>query len=271
MPKIAFESQNPIAETLLIPLHARAVETRRPDPMLRDEKALAMMEQIDYDFGRFKLASHDQATMMMRLREFDRFVRDFLDRHPAGSVVHIGCGLDTRFGRVDNGQVRWYELDLPEVIALRRQLIPESERCRYLACSVLDKSWLDAADTKPGSPVLFVAEAVFPYFEEVQVKSLFLTLMERLPGSELVCDGFTPLLIWLDNVTLATSKVAARLRWGLRHGRDPETWAEGIRLLDEWFYFDRPEPRLGAMAWMRYFPPFGRGVGIFHYRLGEAR
>jgi O-methyltransferase involved in polyketide biosynthesis len=184
--KVVLDSENPVAETLLIPLHARAVEARRPDPMVRDNRAVMMMEQIDYDFGRFKLASHDQITMMMRVREFDRLVREFLGRYPAGTVVHIGCGLDTRFERLDNGQVLWYDLDLPEVIAVRRQLIPESERCQYVGCSVLDKSWLDLVDVEAGQPVLFVAEAVFPYFEEVQVRSLFLILMDRFPGSELV-------------------------------------------------------------------------------------
>ena len=88
-----------VSETLLIPLYIRAKETQRPDAILKDEKAVAMVKQINYDFSRIKLAGHDELGIILRVREFDRFVRNFLDRHPESTVVHIGCGLDTRFWR----------------------------------------------------------------------------------------------------------------------------------------------------------------------------
>ena len=85
-----------------------------------------------------------------------------------------------------NEAVTWYDLDLPEVIALRRQLIAESDRCRFIACSVFEASWVEAVSVHATRPFLFLAEGVFPYFEEAQVKRLFLTLMQRFPGAELV-------------------------------------------------------------------------------------
>lgn len=276
MPKIKLQSTNLVAETLLIALYARALEAQQPLPLVRDDKAALLVSQIDYDFTRFKLQGHDQVTTIMRLREFDRRTQDFLARHPDAVVVHIGCGLDTRFERVDNGTATWYDLDLPEVIALRRQLITETSRCRFIGCSIFEEAWLDVVSAHSGLPFLFLAEGVFPYFEEAQVKGLFLTLMERFPGSELVCDAMTPFMIRLHNLKLATSKVGARLHWGLAHGCAPESWVsasqagDGIRLLDEWFYFDRPEPRLGATYLMRYCPPLAKGVGIYHYQLGRA-
>jgi O-methyltransferase involved in polyketide biosynthesis len=267
-PKMKLQGDNAVAETLLIPLYARAVEARQPVPLVLDDRAATLVESIDYDFARFRLHGHDQVTIIMRLREFDRRTQDFLARHPQAVVVHIGCGLDTRFERVDNGQVTWYNLDLPQVIALRRKLVRESERCRCLGCSVFEESWLDAVGVHAPRPFLFLAEAVFPYFAEAQVKRLFLGLMQRFPGAELVCDAMTPLMVRLNNLQLRTMQIGARLHWGLRHGRDPESWGEGIQLLDQWSYFERREPRLGAMYLMRYFPPFAKGVGIFHYRLG---
>jgi O-methyltransferase involved in polyketide biosynthesis len=270
MPKIRLESENAVAETLLTVLYARAQEAKQPVPLVRDDMAVALVSQIDYDWTRFRLQGHDQVLTIMRLREFDRRALDLISRHPSAIVVHIGCGLDTRFERVDNGQVTWYDLDLPEVIALRRQLIAESERCHFLGCSVLDESWLDTVCVHAPGPFLFLAEGVFPYFEEAQVKRLFLTLMGRFPGAELVCDGMTPFMVRLHDLELRFSRVGARLHWGLHHGRDPECWGAGIRLLDEWFYFDRPEPRLGAANLMRYLPPLAKGVGIYHYRLGSA-
>jgi O-methyltransferase involved in polyketide biosynthesis len=270
MAKIKLQSENVVAETLLIALYARALEAQQPAPLIRDDTAVALVERIDYDFARNKLSRLDQVTAIMRVREFDRRTRDFLGRHPEAVVVHIGCGLDTRFERVDNGQVTWYDLDLPEVIALRRQLIAEGDRRRYLGCSVFDSSWLADVSVHAGRPTLFLAEGVFPYFEEEQVKGLFLTLAARFPGAELVCDAMTPFMVRLHNLELRVLRVGARLRWGLRHGRDPESWGAGIRLLDEWFYFDRPEPRLGATYLMRYLPSLGKGAGIYHYQLGNA-
>jgi O-methyltransferase involved in polyketide biosynthesis len=259
-----------VSETLFIPLYFRAKETQRPDALMKDEQAVALVKQLNYDFTQIKLQSHDEVAIILRLREFDRFARDFLDRHPDGVVVHIGCGLDTRSTRVDNGQVEWYDLDLPEVIELRRKLIGgEGPRYHLLACSMFDHAWLDTLSVHRPRPFLFMAEGVLQYFTEAQVKSLVLTLKECFPGAELVCDAATPFMIRLDNLHLVFWKISARLRWGLAHGRDVESWGEGIRLLDEWFYFERPEPRLGAMQMIRHIPALRKASGIFHYRLGQ--
>jgi O-methyltransferase involved in polyketide biosynthesis len=268
--KIPLESSNAVAETLLIALHARVLEAQRPAPLIRDDRAPALAAQIDYDFSRFALRDHDQTTTIMRLREFDRQASAFLARSPQAVVVHIGCGLDTRFDRVDNGRVAWYDLDLPEVIELRQQLIGETGRCTVLGCSVFDSRWLDLVAPQSGRPFLFLAEGVLPYFDPDQVRDLVQTLQQHFPGCELVFDALTPFMIGLHNLELRLSKVGARLRWALRRERELEAWGKGIRLLEAWYYFDRPEPRLGATRLMRYLPFFSKGVGVFHYRLGSA-
>src|SRR4030042_4451503 len=135
MNKITLQSQNVVAETLLIALYARALEAQCPAPLVQDDKAAALVRQIDYDFSRFKLNGHDQATTIMRLREFDPRAQDFLARHPEAVVVHIGCGLGTGFERGDNGQVEWYDLDLPDVIELRRKYLgDQGGRYHLLGC-----------------------------------------------------------------------------------------------------------------------------------------
>jgi O-methyltransferase involved in polyketide biosynthesis len=259
-----------VSETLLIPLYVRYKEAQRADALLKDEKAGAMVEQINYDFSRIKLQGHDEVAIVLRLREFDRFARDFLASHPDPVVVHIGCGLDTRFERVDNGNVEWYDLDLPDVIDLRRKLIREEwERPHLLSGSVFDNEWMEAIDEHRQRSFLFIAEGVFPYFEEAQIKSLVLRLQERFPDAELVCDAHTPFVIWADNLQLAFSKINARLRWGLKHGKDVEGWGDNISMLEEWFYFGSNEPRVSAFRWMRRVPLLGKSTGIFHYRLGK--
>lgn len=106
------------------------------------------------------------------------------------------------------------------------------------------------------------------YFEEAQVKSVLLMLRENFPGAELVFDAFSPLLVWANNLrlTLSRTKIGTRYHWGLKRGKDLESWGDGIRLLDEWFPFDRPEPRLAHVRWMRHVPLLAKVMGIFHYR-----
>src|SRR5512143_3590190 len=204
-----------VAETLLIPLYIRATESQRPDALVKDERAEALVCQLDQESLRKTLALTDdfsRVAVILKGREFDRFAQDFLVRHPDAVVVHIGCGLDTRFERVAerNDRVEWYDLDLPDVIELRRKLVGgEGDRHHFLACSVLDTAWLEAVSdhqqlpsgthtARP--PFLFLAEGVFMYFEEAQVKSLVLTLRDRFPGAELVFDAFSPIMRWGHNI-----------------------------------------------------------------------
>ena len=263
-----------VAETLLITLYIRAMESQRPDALIKDEKAVTLVAQMSYDFDRIRqipLSEANKLVIILRNREFDRYARDFLARHPEAAVVHIGCGLDSRFERVDNGKVEWYDLDLPEVIELRRKFIgDEGKRYHLLAGSAFDSAWLDTVSTHRQRPFLFLAEGVLMYFEEAQVKSLVLTLRDHFPGAELVFDAFSPFLIRANNLRMAISKFGVRYHWGLGRGQELESWGDGIHLLDEWGYFDRPEPRLDHIRWMRHIPLLARVLRIYHYRLGNA-
>jgi len=206
-------------------------------------------------------------------REFDRYARDFICRQPEAVVVHIGCGLDSRFERVDNGRVEWYDLDLPEVIDLRRTFIGgEGGRYHLLSCSVLEDAWLNAVGAHGKRPFLFLAEGVFMYFESEQVKRLVLTLRDHFPGAELVFDGWTPFWVWLGNrqLSVSNSQFAGLLHWGFGRSQEIERWGDGIRLLDEWGYFDCPEPRLHSYRWLAPFFRLFKPMRIFHFQLGEA-
>lgn len=140
-----------VAETLLIPLSIRALESQRPDAIIRDERAAATVQQLGYDPTQI-LARVDEESWigaLLRSQEFDRQAQEFLAAWPDAVVVHIGSGLDTRFERVDNGTAEWYDLDLPEVVELRRRLIgDEGARHHLLACSVLDE-WYIFTSSEP--------------------------------------------------------------------------------------------------------------------------
>jgi methyltransferase (TIGR00027 family) len=266
------------AETLLITLHIRAMESQRPDALLKDERAEALVRKISadrlYDFGRIKslhLSEVNKLVIILRNREFDCYARDFLARHPDAVVVHIGCGLDARFERVDNGQVVWYDLDLPDVIELRRKLVGgEGKRYHLLGCSVLEDAWLEAVSAHGQRPFLFLAEGVFMYFQEAQVKSLVLTLRDRFPGAELVFDTYSPIHVWRHNLQWSASKISFPTHWGIWHGQEIEGWGNDIRLLGEWGYLDSPDARVDSIRWLRPIEALFRTIRTYHFRLGNA-
>ena len=264
-----------LPETYLAPLYWKAMESQRPDAMIKDEKAEALVKQMRLDFSRVSRIKMNELLQAMRIiftREMDRYARDFITHHPDAVVVHIGCGLDSRFERVDNGQVEWYDLDLPEVIELRRKFIgDEVEHYHLLACSVLEDAWLKTV--KAYSPRLFLllAETVFVYFTESQVKSLVLTLRDHFPGAELVFDGWRPFEVWLGNRYLSNSLYAGLMQWGFWRGQELEGWGDGIRLLDEWGFFDQPEPRLDSFRWMAPLFRLFKPMRIYHFQLGKER
>jgi len=204
--------------------------------------------------------------MLMRMREFDRLAREFLKRHPGGTVVDMGCGLDTRFGRIDNGRMRWVGIDQPEVIGWRKDLLGETPRGRLVGSSLLAFSWMDALPAGARDRFLFLAEAVLYYLEEADVRKLVCAIAGRFPGAELVFDAFSPLVVR----THPHTPDVPPLHWGLRDDRDLESWAPGIRLTGRSDYLLQPEPRLGAFRILRYVPFMGRAIRIVRYRLGES-
>jgi O-methyltransferase involved in polyketide biosynthesis len=286
MSEMYLQAPSGVADTYLAPLYWKAIESQRPDALIKDEKAVSLVAQMTadgpahYDFERVRQIKMNALLYAMRMiftREMDRYTRDFLSRHQQAAVVHIGCGLDLRFERVDNGTVEWYDLDLPEVIELRRVLLGgEGERYHLLGCSALEQAWLEAVKPPVGlvvhSPLhfLFLAETVLVYFTEAQVKSLVLKLRDHFPGAELVFDGWRPFEVWLGNRYLSESQFADEMRWGFWRGQELEAWGAGIHLLDEWGFFDQPEPRLDSFRWMAPLFRLFKPMRIFHFQLGTV-
>lgn len=255
-----------VARTLFVPLACRAVESIRSDAILHDPRAVEVYNALDgnSDFL-MGLSAVDVFVIVMRAREFDTFARAFLATYPDGLVVDLGCGLDTRFDRLDNGQMTWLGVDLPEVIELRRKHLPETERCKTIPQSMFDLSWLDQA-ARLGKSVIFLAEGVFPYFSTAEVKPMLMAMAARFPQGELVFDAAAQFISRHHNRTSTVLKrTGARILWDAKNPEELETW--GLRLLDHWYYFDNPEPRLRAYRWMGFIPFMAKATGVFHYRL----
>lgn len=230
----------PVQETLLVPLYARAADTRKKRPVLNDHKAVEMVESIDWDFQRFNQRWRIAAATL-RTAMFDVLVKDFLSRHPEGTVVEIGAGLNTRFERLDNGAVHWFDLDLPDTIELRRKFFTDSARRTTLAASVLDPGWMAAVRMGPG-PYFFVAEAVLIYLTEQEVKLALAQIAANFPNATIAFDTAPLRAIRNGNKDHAHQKINARFTWACEDPAEIERWKIGLRLLDFRSMLDIPGP-----------------------------
>lgn len=256
-------------ETLMITLYCKTLAA--PKGVFPDEEAWKIVERVDYDFGRLKVKPGTRLTVFMRAKRLDHYIRGFLARSPDGVVLHLGCGLDTRFSRVDNGRVRWYDLDLPEVIALRKKFFNESPRCRMIASSVTDFRWMD--EIPRGRPVFIAAEGLLMYLSGEKVRELILRLREAFPGGEIAFDAFSTLTAQNIHRADVLKTTGATIHWGIDDPEEIETWAPGIRLKEEWTFFqseDIQKLNLGVRLMFRLaglFPAAAKAHRILYYSL----
>lgn len=235
-PKTTIELEN-VQATLLLPLWGRAVETKKARPRLKDETAVRIINQLAYDFALLARTVHDvtQLEWICRSIHIDKAIREFLAQHPQGTIVNIGAGLDTTYERVDNGRLTWYDLDFPEVIALRRQFIEEADRRRFIACSFLDESWLGQINVQDG--ILFMAAGVFYYFEESELKRMLGRVAAVFPGAELVFDASSPVGLKAANEQLIKRvglDERSFLKWAIWKADEMRGWGINIEFLREY-------------------------------------
>ena len=274
-----------IAATSFVTLYCHALETRSDNPVLSDPKSVEITTELNKILSLSKntldriLVSGTLDTKLVvhiaiRAKKYDDYARDFLQRFPDGVVVNIGCGLDSRFLRIDNGRVAFYDLDLPEIIELKKAFFKETERYHLVASSVLDSGWMAPVMQHTG-PFLFMAEGVFMYLDTKDVRSLVLEIQKKFPGSELACEVVNsvwlrpPLKKMLDYKMQRQLHIGkdAMFRSGIRDGREMEQWHAGIQFLDEWSYFDSGEEKLGWLKVFRHIQLIRKTQWTVHYRL----
>ncbi|WDV47797.1 class I SAM-dependent methyltransferase [Clostridiaceae bacterium M8S5] len=247
------QSLSDVPETLLIPLWARAIETKREDPIIKDEKAIEMMQKIDYDFSKFYGSWMSQTGVAVRTQIFDAEVTKFINEHPYANIINIGCGLDTRYFRVDNGTINWYDIDLPEPIRLRKNFFTETSRHKMIGKSVFDFSWIDYIDdiTKD---TLFITEGILMYFSENDIHVLMNKMSEKFTGATILFDIMAPFYIKNSKKHDTVSKTGAVFKWGIKTGKEMEQINSDIRFLKEWSIFDFHKNRWKFIRWLYLIP-----------------
>jgi len=224
-------------ETLLITLYAKA----QPGNLLFfDPKAYEILKQVDYDFTRLHVPYKTVILVCQRAKKLDAVTRDFLAEYHGGVVLHLGCGLDSRFWRLDNGEVEWYDLDMRPAIELRQRFYPVSERYHQIPSSVTDLEWMEMVEAT-GRPVLVVAEGLLMYLSEADVKRLLLRLREAFPSCRLIADVFSRMTARTATKHPSLRHTGAAIGWGIDDPYEIEGWSQGIQLLEEWFFAQDPD------------------------------
>ena len=185
--------KNTVQETLVIPLFGRLVCSERFPELFSDPEAKRICDSLEYDFSEKRRKMESAAGLFGALevaqRQYDLRceVEAYLKEHPKAAVVNLGCGLDDTFSKVDNGQCIGYNVDLPDVIRVRNELLPPGERETNLACDLNDFSWMDEISAADGA--VFFAAGVFYYFKTGDVRKLFRAMAEHFPGGVLAFDS----------------------------------------------------------------------------------
>lgn len=258
-----------VPETLLIPLWAKATETKRPNSIIKDGKALEIMEQIDYDFSKFDDQEPTQVSITIRTELLDKATKTFIDKYPFASIINLGCGLDTRYLRINNSKIKWYDLDLPETIQIRGQFFSETDKYKMITRNVFDYSWIH--DIKPNEHVLIIAEGLFMYFSEEQVKELMNRLIDAFPRAEMLLETIPDSLAKKSQKQDLIKKqynIEAHFHWGIKKGLEIEKLDSRIEFIEEWHYFDYHRERWKIIRWLSLIPTFKNRFGnrIIHLK-----
>ncbi|MFV0518830.1 MAG: class I SAM-dependent methyltransferase [Lachnospirales bacterium] len=223
-----------VPETMLIPLYARAIESKKSKPAFYDKYAIDIIESIDYDFSNIAKGKMSLWGCAARTIILDREVKSFISENPNCTCINLGCGLDARFHRVDNGKINWYNVDFQSIADLRDKFLPKMDREEMLISSALDKVWIDKVNKK--NEILIIMEGLSMYFTEEEVKDFINMTKEAFPNCTILIELLSE-FSWKNQKTHDTLKyTTAVFKWGVKEARELEILCPYAKLIDEWNY-----------------------------------
>lgn len=249
--------KNSIQETLIIPLFGRLVCSERFPELFSDPTAKRICDSLDYDFSSKRRLMESAPGLFGALevaqRQYDLQceVESYLKDHPKAAVVNLGCGLDDTFSRVDNGSCLGFNIDMPDVIAVRNELLPAQEREHNIGCDLNDYAWMDEIDASDGA--VFFAAGVFYYLKKEDVKALAAAMAVRFPGGKLAFDSCNRrgakmmTKTWLKETGITDVKAY----FSLDDEREPESWSSDFA-------------SVSAKSYMRGYRDIYSSLGAFH-------
>ena len=240
-----------LSQTAILALLGRVVESEKKNPVFNDAMAVLCLERLmlissEEEKNRIMkwkkryagVNARDVKARSLTARSFDNIASLFISNYPGCTVINLACGFDTRFWRIENKDSRYIEIDLPEVVALKREILKDELSSELIGCSVLDVSWIDQVITNGNSNFLLLAEGLFMFLPEQDVKNLLQLLAQKLIRSQLVVEmahekwtnGFWKMIfalqarVWGLDVSFA---------FGIKNPRDIESYGNGLKVLGD--------------------------------------
>ena len=224
-------SMEGVPETMLQTLYARAAETEKEKPAIRDEKAVEIVKRLDYDFSLAKKDAAMGSGVIARTIVLDKLVGNYLNEHSNAVVVNIACGMDTRCYRNEGHYKRWYNLDLPETMEVRQRFLKEDGVISQIAASAMDAAWATQIE-QTDEPVLVIIEGLTMYLSEKDVKTIFRIISERFPQATVLVEIMSPKMAkHFKEKSIEGSK--AKFTWGIAGGKEMEALLPDYDCLEE--------------------------------------
>jgi len=248
-----------VSKTALVTLRSHVLESQKNNPLIHDPMAkycldhlvlFASEEEKALLFKR-KLSSALTRHIAIRARKYDAIINDFISKNPSSRVINLGCGFDTRYWRIDHKQCEYLELDLPEIVEMKKEILKGHLSYELMACSVLDPSWIDRVTSQGNRNFLLIAEGLLMYLPKVEVVNLFKTFSERFYHSQMVLEVVTEKYtrgIWKKIIIMKMKQElgfdsGSSYNFGVKNALELESYGKGIKVIDEWSYIQDPDIR----------------------------
>lgn len=218
-----------VPETMIQTLYARAKETSQKNPKIKDEMAVSIVKQLDYDFSQADQDKTMRSGVIARTIVLDKMVDEYLDKHKNTIVINIACGLDTRCYRMKGKYIRWYNLDLPETMNIRKQFLPETGPIYQIAKSAMDESYRDDIQYH-GENILVIIEGLTMYLSENDIKKMFSII--DFKNSTVMVEVMLPFVVkHIKEKSIEGSH--AKFTWGIKNGKELEKLTPSFSFLKE--------------------------------------
>ncbi|PWR23563.1 class I SAM-dependent methyltransferase [Zavarzinia compransoris] len=261
-----------VSETLLIPLYAQWRENRRGRPVLRDAKVDDIVDRLKPPFEKFIPSLTDRPILILRKRIIDQMVAGHLRRHRGRAVVvNMGCGLCTRFDRLDDGSVTWIDVDLAMVAPIWALAFEGHEpRRRFVTGSVAAPDFIDSIEVPAGAVPLFLMEGVSMYLSDEKMQALTARIAARFPGATFIFDAMARWLArgWAFYPSIVVT--GSRFTWGLDRPKSCTAWGRGFRVLRDVPLARQLDLLAGPLGWFaRFNPLLNAAYRVVMLRLGK--
>ncbi|MEV4115174.1 class I SAM-dependent methyltransferase [Nonomuraea sp. NPDC049695] len=231
----------PLQASLWLTLCGRALDNRLPHPILGDKMADEVVRKVGYDYKKLRIPSSSAIYIAHRAKKLDEIAQRFIARHPDAVGLDLGAGLDSRALRISPPPTAdWYDIDFPEVIAARRELLPDDATPHGIGADLTGSTWLDTLPTD--RPAVIVADGLIAFFSEEEMISLVSRIISHFPSGEIAFNGYSTFAVRAQKIAPVAQAIRDISKFpGIDDPRAPERWHPKLKLVKEILCTREPE------------------------------